>query len=172
LEQQMMEREQMLKVTIKAADSSALNKILHSLSADASMSLERFDTDALLTEARRRLHKDGYVVNVVLDELTKEPPRDEPEKTDIKRRGRPPRAATPALAPTAAPTNGAPAAVTPQALPPPSRLEVIDALEKYAGQNGMIKAREIIADVSGIKNAALKDVNSADYRKLMEALAC
>jgi hypothetical protein len=138
------------------------------------MSLERFDTDALLTEVRRRFSKDGYSVNVVLDESTKEPLKSEPEVKP--RRGRPPRTAAPAAA--AAP-NGAPAVVPsspppspPSPPPPPSRSEVIDALEKYAEQNGMVKAREIIADVSGVKGAALKDVNSTDYRRLMEALAC
>jgi hypothetical protein len=165
----------MLKITIKAADESTLNRILHNLQqttpTEPAQSLEHLDTDALLIEARRRLHKDGYVVNVVPDEPTKEPRKSKPEAA--KRRGRPPRTAAPAAAP-----NGAPAAVPssppppPPPPPPPSRSEVIDALEKYAGQNGMIKAREIIADVSGIKNAALKDVNSADYRRLMEALAC
>jgi hypothetical protein len=171
----------MLKITIKAADESTLNRILHSLGgvvdagpSTGSGSLERFDTDALLTEARRRFSKDGYSVNVVPDESTKEPepPKSEPEAA--KRRGRPPRSPGKGLGAAPAAANGPPAAPEPEKPPPPapSRAEVIDALEKYAGLNGMIKAREIIADVSGVKNAALKDVNSVDYRRLMEALAC
>lgn len=165
----------MIKMTIKAADEATFHRMLL---AFVELSLERFDTDALLDEARHRLGKKGYAVDVVPN--TNKPPESEPETQlqpqpqpqPAKRRpGRPPK--NPEVQPVQpAPQDGRPAP-QPAPHPAPSRDEVITALEGYAVQNenGMVAARRIMAEVSGVKNAALKDVDPADYRKLIEALA-
>lgn len=147
----------MLKITIKAADEDTFHRMLL---AFVELSLERFDTDALLDEARHRLGKKGYAVDVVPNG---KPPESEPElqlqPQPAKRRGRPPK-------------NQQEPAPQPAPHPAPSRDEVITALEGYAlqNENGMVAARRIMAEISGVKNAALKDVDPADYRKLIEAL--
>lgn len=141
----------MLKITIEAADEMTLHRMLRTLVNTG---------------------KNEFAVDAV---SAKNPPESEPELESeqealvppTKRRGRPPKAVNEKPAESPDVTKS----------PVPTRSEVIAALEKYAERNGedeadgMLKARRVMAEISGVKNAALKDVDPNDYRKLVEALA-